>query len=135
MGPSEPYWRPAPALGALTVVAYWAAAQYRGQREQTALRFLGLAGFTVWLPRIRLRRVVSGRKRIVTPALFPGYLFVFIELQWHEVRRCPGVTRLVMDGDRPAQVPDRVIAAYGPDGMRPRATVRNSAPSGQLVGS
>ena len=25
--------------------------------------------------------------------------------------------------------------AYGPDGMRPRATVRNTAPSGQLVGS
>ena len=47
----------------------------------------------------------------MTPALFPGYLFVTIELQWSAARYCPGVTRLVMDGDRPAKVPDRIIAA------------------------
>lgn len=90
-------------------MAFWAAAQIHGQHERLALHCLKLAGFTTWLPRIRERRIVQGRRRIVTPALFPGYLFVVIELQWSSVRYCPGVTRLVMDGERPARVPDRVI--------------------------
>jgi transcriptional antiterminator RfaH len=44
-----------------------------------------------------------------TPLLFPGYLFVWIELQWHTARWAPGVVRLVMNGVGPATVPDGVI--------------------------
>ena len=44
------------------------------------------------------------------PLLFPGYLFVLIELQWHAARWAPGVVRLVMNGVGPAAVPDGVIA-------------------------
>ena len=32
-----------------------------------------------------------------TPLLFPGYLFVLIELQWHTARWAPEVVRLVMN--------------------------------------
>ncbi|MBO0711753.1 MAG: hypothetical protein J2P47_10800, partial [Acetobacteraceae bacterium] len=47
----------------------------------------------------------------LTP-LFPGYCFTRIELQWHDVRRCPGVMRLVrIGGDEPVHVPDQVIDA------------------------
>jgi transcriptional antiterminator RfaH len=42
--------------------------------------------------------------------LFPGYAFVLIELQWHAARWSPGVLCLVLDGDHPAKVPDKVIA-------------------------
>jgi transcriptional antiterminator RfaH len=45
-----------------------------------------------------------------TSPLFPCYAFVLIELQWHAARWSPGVLRLVFDGDRPARVPDKVIA-------------------------
>ena len=45
----------------------------------------------------------------MTPPLFPRYAFVWIELQWHAARWCPGVIRLVLDGDKPAKVPDTVI--------------------------
>ena len=45
----------------------------------------------------------------MTPALFPGYIFVLIELQWHAIRRTPYVVRLIMNGDQPARVPDRII--------------------------
>jgi transcription antitermination factor NusG len=51
----------------------------------------------------------------VTPALFPNYLFVRIELQWHAVRRTIGVASLIMSGDEPAKVADAVI-----DGIRAR---------------
>jgi transcriptional antiterminator RfaH len=47
---------------------------------------------------------------VQAPALFPGYAFVLIELQWRSARWSPGVLRLVLDGDRPARVPDEVIA-------------------------
>jgi transcriptional antiterminator RfaH len=43
------------------------------------------------------------------PPLFPGYAFVWIELQWHAARWCPGVVRLVQDGAQPAKVPETVI--------------------------
>ena len=96
---------------ALIAVAYWAAAQLRGHREHLALHFLSQAGFMTWMPRIRERRIIRGRRQVVTPALFPGYAFVLVELQWHAIRRTPYVIRLVMDGERPAKVPDRVIEA------------------------
>jgi transcriptional antiterminator RfaH len=35
---------------------------------------------------------------------------VLIVLQWHEIKRTPGVVRLVAEGGVPARVPDAVIA-------------------------
>ena len=78
--------------------------------SQLALNFLKLRGFDTYLPRIRECRMVRGRRLMITPPLFPGYAFVGIELQWHAARWCPGVLSLVMDGERPAKVPDRDIA-------------------------
>ena len=52
---------------------------------------------------------MQGRKVVRTPLLFPGYAFVWIELQWSQARWAPGVVRLVMDGAAPARVPDAVI--------------------------
>jgi transcriptional antiterminator RfaH len=43
--------------------------------------------------------------------LFPGYLFVRIELQWSKAQWAIGVTRLIFNGDRPAAVPDQVVDA------------------------
>jgi transcription antitermination factor NusG len=95
---------------------YWACAQLEAHRERLALHCLGLAGFTTYLPRLRVKRLTRTRKMSVSmPALFPGYCFVWIELQWHSARWCPGVIRLVLDGIQLAKVPDGVI-----DGIRSR---------------
>jgi transcriptional antiterminator RfaH len=91
-------------------VAYWTAARYVPAQERLALHFLRLAGFEVYLPRLREQRIVRGRRVEVTPALFPGYCFVMIELQWHAAHRAPGTLGLVMNGGGPAHVPDNVIA-------------------------
>jgi transcription antitermination factor NusG len=94
-------------------VAYWAATQLEPHRERVAQYFLEQFGFEVYLPWVR-RYQIRWRRRIefLTP-LFPGYCFTRIELQWHSVRQCPGVIRLVRTGDepKPAQVPDAVIDA------------------------
>jgi transcriptional antiterminator RfaH len=59
---------------------------------------------------LREQRVVRGRKFVRKPLLFPGYCFVWIELQWHAARWSPGTLGLIMAGDAPARVPDHVIA-------------------------
>ena len=91
-------------------MGYWAAAQFHSRHERLALHCLGLAGFTAWLPRILERRRLQGRWRQVPCPLFRGYLFVLIEARWHEAHYCPGVSRLLMNGERPAPIPDQVIA-------------------------
>jgi transcriptional antiterminator RfaH len=90
-------------------VSYWAAVQLQPRRAHLALHFLEQAGFQTYSPRVREQRVRRGRKVEVLSALFPGYTFLKIVLQWHAARWAPGVVRLVMDGERPAQVPECVI--------------------------
>src|SRR5262245_45195866 len=89
---------------------YWAAARAQPNREAAAQHFLQLAGYAVYLPRLRQHRVSRGRKIETRPCLFPGYLFCLIELQWHTARWCPGTLGLVMNCGSPAVVPDAVIA-------------------------
>jgi transcriptional antiterminator RfaH len=91
---------------------YWACAQLEPNRERLAAHFLGLAGFEVYRPLLRTRRISRGRRVAVVHALFPCYAFVWIQLQWHAARWCPGVVRLVTAGGVvPAAVPDSVIGA------------------------
>ena len=111
-------------------MAFWCAAQFHSQRERLAVHFLTQAGFTIWLPRIGERCTIHGRRQYVLRPLFPGYLFLAIELQWHAARTAPGVTRLVMDGERPARVPDRVIAELKEREVN--GVVRLSEPSPRL---
>jgi transcriptional antiterminator RfaH len=42
--------------------------------------------------------------------LFRGYAFLLIQTRWYEARWSPGILGLIMDGVRPARVPDRVIS-------------------------
>lgn len=90
-------------------MAVWSAVRLQLHREQLALNELARAGFETYCPRVRQRRYVHGRKIETTPLLFPGYAFVLIVLQWHAARFAPGVVGLIMDGEKPARVPDRVI--------------------------
>src|SRR6478736_109800 len=87
-------------------MAYWACAQFEPNRERLALHCLGLAGYETYLPRLRERRL----SRRGPPALFPGYCFVAIALQWHTACWCSGVIRLVLDGAHLAGVSDWVLA-------------------------
>ena len=71
---------------------------------------LALAGYQTYYPRLRDRRIRHGRRVELRPALFPGYAFIAVELQWRAARWTAGVINLIMDGVGPARVPDAVIA-------------------------
>jgi hypothetical protein len=91
-------------------MGYWAVARLEFRHEAFGLDSLWRAGFEPYYPRLRETRVHGGRKAAVTVPLFLGYVFITIEMQWHMARWAPGVLGLIMDGERPARVPDHVIA-------------------------
>ena len=91
-------------------MAFWACARVEPRREAVAERFLQRAGFLTYCPRLYERRLRQGKRiESVTP-LFPGYTFLTIEQQWHVALRIIGVCGLIMGDERPARVPDAVIA-------------------------
>jgi len=107
-------------------MAFWAAAQLQPQRDQLALHCLKLFGFETYAPRLRDQRTIRGRKVIKTPLLFPGYVFVLIELQWNQARWSPGVVRDGRDhaGRRPRYGGH---LAQGAGGERPDRTPTTTA--------
>ena len=90
-------------------MSYWSVARLQLHREALALHYLKVNGYKTYYPRIRERRINSGRRVIVKQPLFPGYCFVVIELQWHTARWAPGTLGLIMDGVGPARVSNRII--------------------------
>src|SRR6516225_5802020 len=90
-------------------MSYWCVARLEANRERLAVHCLGLAGYEVYLPRLRGHRISQGRKIEVRPPLFPGYAFLTVEAQWHAARWSIGILGLIMDGIRPAKVADSVI--------------------------
>src|SRR5262245_4581327 len=93
-GTGRPSIAVASARSKALAMPYWACARLEPRREALAAHCLGLAGFTVYTPRLREQRVLRGRRVEVNPPLFPGYCFVAIVLLWHAARWCPGVVRL-----------------------------------------
>lgn len=81
---------------------YWAVAVCMTNREDFVGKLLTRDGFEVYGPRTRVQRR--------TAALFPGYLMVKVIVRWYPIRWCPGVMRLLMNGDHPAKLADAIIA-------------------------
>jgi transcription antitermination factor NusG len=90
-------------------MAFWACARLESQRESVAQHFLQLAGYQVYIPRIREQRLRYRRRVEVIAPLFPAYGFVMVEQQWHTARWAIGVIAIIMDGVAPARVPDQMI--------------------------
>jgi transcriptional antiterminator RfaH len=88
---------------------YWTVARTAPNRENFASSELGRRGFEVYAPRIAERIVRRGLKITVERPLFAGYLFVVIEVGWYDAHKCPGVVAVLLDGERPAKVPPKVI--------------------------
>lgn len=91
----------------------WSVVQTESQRENVAAEFLKAAAYTVYLPKILVKKRVA--------PLFPGYLFVAIGEHWWSVRWSVAVVRVLMADDVPARVPDKVVAGImkreGSDGL------------------
>jgi transcriptional antiterminator RfaH len=83
-------------------MSYWAVIQTEAQREHTARLLLMRESFETYAPRIRSK---FGKVLL----LFPTYLFVRIIDRWYTVAWTPGVTRVLMAGEQPAQLPEKIV--------------------------
>lgn len=82
-------------------MTFWAVVQTETQREHSVRLLLMRARFETYLPRIKHR----GR---IAP-LFPGYMFVHIADRWYPVMGTAGVVRMLMCGDQPAKLPEKIL--------------------------
>ena len=90
----------------------WFVAHTQPHLECRALAHLHYQGFPVFLPR-RLKTTKHARQyRTFAAPLFPGYLFVELDLdrdRWRVINGTAGVRSLVMAGELPAAVPQGVV--------------------------
>lgn len=90
----------------------WYVAQTQSRAELTAVRHLERQGFEAYLPRYRKRRRHARKTETVAAPLFPGYLFISMDVamtRWRAIRSTVGVKSLICTGDAPLPVPDGVV--------------------------
>lgn len=102
-------WRPHdPFLGRRTpakVAKNWIVAQAKPLCESRAAHYLRAEGAETYLP------VIYDPQRHRRVPLFIGYLFVHLSdpAHWGWVRYVMGVSRIVMDGETPGTISNRII--------------------------
>jgi transcription antitermination factor NusG len=92
----------------------WFVARTHPYRESSAQFNLERLGFGTFLPRVR-RTIRHARKlRNVLAPLFPGYIFVVLDLsrdRWRSVNGATGVASLIMGTEQPIPAPHGVVEA------------------------
>ncbi len=97
-----------------TLVQRWYAVQTQPNAETKAAHHLMRQGFGVYMPRFIKRTRHAGRTEFSARPLFPGYIFVAIDVatqRWRCVNSTVGVRRLVCNGDSPAGLDAAIIEA------------------------
>jgi transcriptional antiterminator RfaH len=90
----------------------WYVAQTHPQAEARALEHLARQGYAAYLPRYLRRRSHARRIDTVKAPLFPGYLFVCMDVaktRWRAIRSTIGIRALICEGERPVAVPAGVV--------------------------
>lgn len=91
----------------------WYVIQTHVNAEAKAARNLERQGFDIYLPRYLKRRSHARRIEMVPVALFPRYMFVWIDIatqRWRSVQSTFGVSQLVLNGSDPAALAPQVIS-------------------------
>ena len=117
----------------------WYVVHTRPHQEARAETNLERQGFRAWLPVIERSRRHARRIDTVRVPVFPGYLFVELDIErqsWSAINGSYGVKRLLGDGTRPRALPESFVAAlhdathaegtcaFAPADLQPGRTVR-----------
>ena len=92
----------------------WFAARVLPHRELNAQLNLSRQGFRSYAPRVRSTIRHARKLRNVLAPLFPGYVFVILNLstdRWRSVNGTIGVASLIMGGQQPMPVPEGIVEA------------------------
>jgi transcriptional antiterminator RfaH len=98
-------------------MSFWAVVQTISGQEDAVADRIERVGFKTLTPRARFR--INGKMRIA--AVFPGYCFAEVEHRWYDIRWCVGVLRLIMNGEKPAHLPEpeveKIMREMGHNGL------------------
>jgi transcriptional antiterminator RfaH len=117
---------PAPSSADLKLTGQerWFVVRTQPHRESQAERQLANQHFRIFLPRFRKSRRHARKFEIVSAPLFPGYLFVILDLardRWRSVNGTYGVDRLLTHAGAPEAVPhglvEHLLAASDAEGI------------------
>ena len=92
---------------------HWAVANTQPHREQVAIENLVRQNFEPYCPVVRKTVRHARKSREVLRALFPGYIFVAINVEtspWRSILSTTGVRSLVRFGDRLSFIDEAFIA-------------------------
>ena len=90
----------------------WYCAGFIKQKEALAVQHLERQDYTVFCPRLRKTVSHARQKKSVLSPLFPGYLFIQLDIdvqRWRPIDGTIGVTHLIKNGSRPTPVPWRFM--------------------------
>jgi len=93
-------------------VAVWLVVKTKPRQEERARENLERQGYKVYLPKLSVKKHIRGLWRLVAEPLFPGYIFIHIDLakvSLAPVRSTLGVNDLVRFGQQVVPVPDEVM--------------------------
>jgi transcriptional antiterminator RfaH len=115
----------------------WFVVHTQPNNETRAEYHLQRQGFSTYLPRYLRQRRHARKVAMVPRPLFPRYMFVALDVardRWLSVQSTFGVSNLVLAGEKPMPVDDRVIdeirAREGHDGL-----IQLGMPAGLKPGS
>ena len=114
----------------------WFVARVHPHRENSAQFNLDRLGFRSFAPRVR-RTVRHARKlRNVLAPLFPGYIFLILDLskdRWRAVNSTFGVASLIMGAEQPMPAPCGVVEALVISESSGLVSLENGLEIGQKV--
>lgn len=114
----------------------WFVARAHPNRENSAQFNLERLGFRSFAPRIRTTVRHARKSRNVLAPLFPGYVFVILDLsrdRWRAVNSTFGVASLIMGAEQPMPVPRGIVEALAISENSELARSDNELEIGQKV--
>jgi transcriptional antiterminator RfaH len=94
----------------------WYVAQTQAHSEERARLNLERQGFEAYLPCYQRERRHARRRDVVRKPLFPGYVFVRLDLEdapWRSINGTFGVNHLICRGEQPAALPEGIVEELG----------------------
>lgn len=93
----------------------WYLLHCKVRQESRAKLHIENQGYTTCLPMVKLKKTVRGKRQVVEEALFPGYLFIQIDMEsanFNAIRSTRGVNDFVKFGGIPSAIPSSVVAHF-----------------------
>lgn len=90
----------------------WYVIQCKPRQDARALENLVRQGFECYLPTLSAARLRNGRKIAAAEPLFPGYLFIHLDVSgenWAPIRSTRGVSQMVRVRDQPLPVGNEIV--------------------------